>query len=304
MDIELLRESFKPNRIRLLLIGESAPNRGKFFYEGEGCIFTTYTKHVFEKVFRKSFSDNSDFLEFFKGKNCYLEDLCQIPIDNTVLAERKRIREESVKDLAQRLETHQTEHIAIVGKNAHLGDQIKRAIEKAGLSCPIDKLYFAGQSHQNKYKAGLEKILRKIFKNNMFKKLHEAIKSVDLKTVSEIINKKPSIISETNELGWTPIHIVSAQGIGTVPEHTEITRLLISKGADVNSIDLTEFTPLHLIAAHGSKEALEVAKLLLENGADPNIRSKFGGDMGTTPLMLWQHGKEIRNLLVKYGATL
>ncbi len=162
MDIELLRESFRPNRIRLLLIGESAPKSGDFFYKG--CRMTTHTKKPFEKVFNKFFSGTIDFLKFFKRKNCYLEDLCQIPINETTPAERNRIREESIKDLAQRLRTQKPEHIAIVGKEKKLKGQIEKAIKEAGLSCPICILPFAGNSWQNEYEAGLEEILRKLYK--------------------------------------------------------------------------------------------------------------------------------------------
>ncbi len=162
MDIELLRESFRPNRIRLLLIGESAPKSGDFFYKG--CRMTTHTKKPFEKVFKKSFSGTSDFLKFFKRKKCYLEDLCQIPIDKTKPAERNRIREKSIKYLAQRLKTQTPEHIAIVGKEKKLKGQIEKAIKKAGLSCPIDILPFAGNGWQNGYETGLEEFLRKLFK--------------------------------------------------------------------------------------------------------------------------------------------
>jgi len=162
MDIELLRESFRPNRIRLLLIGESAPKNGDFFYKG--CRMTTHTKKPFEKVFKKSFSGTNDFLKFFKMKKCYLDDLCQIPIDGVMPAERNRIREESIKYLAQRLKKQKPENIAIVGKGKKLKGQIEEAINEAGLSCPIDILPFAGNSWQNEYEAGLEKILRKLFK--------------------------------------------------------------------------------------------------------------------------------------------
>ena len=60
------------------------------------------------------------------------------------------------------------------------------------------------------------------------------------------------------------------------------------------------FTPLHLIAINGSRESLSVAKVLLQNGANPNVVSKFK----TTPLLMWQHGEQISDLLIDYGAKL
>lgn len=129
-------------------------------------------------------------------------------------------------------------------------------------------------------------------------RLYEAIKAADLDLVSQLVSNDTSTLSERNELGWTPLHVISAQGEDTVKTHSEIALLLISNGADVNAQDNIGFTPLHYIAVNGSRESLCVAKVLLENGANPNVVSKSG----VTPLFLWQHGEEIEQLLIEYGA--
>ena len=131
-------------------------------------------------------------------------------------------------------------------------------------------------------------------------RLYKAIKAADLDLVSELVSNDPVTLSEKNERGWTPLHVISAQGAGTVKKHSEIAQLLISKGADVNAQDNNGFTPLHLIAINGSRESLSVAKVLLQNGANPNVVSKFK----TTPLLMWQHGEQISDLLIDYGAKL
>lgn len=47
-----------------------------------------------------------------------------------------------------------------------------------------------------------------------------------------------------------------------------MTELLIKHGANVNAMDLWQFTPLHEAA---SKNRVEVCSLLLAHGADPTI---------------------------------
>lgn len=66
-------------------------------------------------------------------------------------------------------------------------------------------------------------------------------------------------------------------------QHNDVAELLIAHGADVNWLwdDEKEGwgTPLHIAAL---KNNVEMVSRLLDNGADPNLRSKFSS--GTTPL--------------------
>ncbi len=73
-----------PKDIRVLFIGESPPSGGNFFYFGTGNLFN-HTKDAFESAFNVVFPTPLDFLDFFRDKGCYLEDLIPIPgldIDN------------------------------------------------------------------------------------------------------------------------------------------------------------------------------------------------------------------------------
>jgi ankyrin repeat protein len=49
-----------------------------------------------------------------------------------------------------------------------------------------------------------------------------------------------------------------------------MVELLLAKGADVNAKSIKSQTPLHFAAAHGHTDA---ARMLLESGADPSIRT-------------------------------
>lgn len=75
-----------------------------------------------------------------------------------------------------------------------------------------------------------------------------------------------------------------------------IIRLLLEYGADVNSEDDTGWTPLFLLSS--STGNLEVAKVLLEHGADPNVRPRC------SPLYaaLQRGHLDLVQLLLKHGA--
>lgn len=71
--------------------------------------------------------------------------------------------------------------------------------------------------------------------------------------------------------GCTPLHLAAEAG------HTDVAKLLLSHGADVNAEDIWYQTPLHLAAANGHTHMTE---LLIVQDADVNKRD----EQGETPL--------------------
>jgi ankyrin repeat protein len=114
----------------------------------------------------------------------------------------------------------------------------------------------------------------------------------------ELLDEDPSLANAWAEDGFQPLGLASFFG------HLEAARLLVERGAEVNSASRNEMKvmPLHSAAATGDPEArYELAKLLLEHGADPNAlqQDKF------TPLMeAEQLGDDrLRELLVEHDAS-
>lgn len=61
---------------------------------------------------------------------------------------------------------------------------------------------------------------------------------------------------------------------------SKIVELLLAAGADIHGVGINGWTPLHLAA---SRNALNIARLLIDAGADVNRRTEIDG--GNTPLM-------------------
>ena len=74
-----------------------------------------------------------------------------------------------------------------------------------------------------------------------------------------------------------------------------VTNFLISKGADVNIKDKTEYTPLHYASRNNN---LELVKLLIAKGANVNAKEEHG----ITPLN-FTCSVEIKELLKSHGAN-
>ena len=95
-----------------------------------------------------------------------------------------------------------------------------------------------------------------------------------------------------NAMRVMPLHSAIAN------KRTEIARLLLDHGADVDATQAGDFTPLHEAAQNG---LLDVAQWLLERGASVNPRLSSSGK---TPLALaieHQH-EDVAELLRRHGA--
>ena len=114
----------------------------------------------------------------------------------------------------------------------------------------------------------------------------------------ELLDAEPDLVNAWAGDGFQPLGLASFFG------HVEAARLLVERGAEVNSASRNDMKvmPLHSAAATGDPDTrYELAKLLLEHGADPNARQQDD----YTPLMAAEHNgdERLRRLLVESGAT-
>lgn len=123
----------------------------------------------------------------------------------------------------------------------------------------------------------------------------EAAAVGDVDTLAELLDADPSLVSAVADDGFTPLHLavffrnpaaarllvargapleaVADNPMRVRPLHsaaasgdTEVVRLLVEAGADVDATQEGGFTPLHAVAQNGDDEAVEI---LLEAGANP-----------------------------------
>jgi uncharacterized protein len=96
--------------------------------------------------------------------------------------------------------------------------------------------------------------------------LFDAIYDYDFSMVKEII-KNNSDINQTNEYGYSALHIASSKGL------EEIAIFLIEHGINVNLQDPNGQTVLHYAAVYNQ---LKLAKAALSNGGDLSIEDMHG----------------------------
>lgn len=122
-DLEELRKSFRPGLITTLFVGESAPASGRFFYSGDSSLFY---------AMKRAFGNQESFLEEFKDKGFYLDDMVLTPINKMERHERSRRRQEAVPKLAKRLIEYKPMAVVVVMRA--ILPAVLNAMRMAGIS--------------------------------------------------------------------------------------------------------------------------------------------------------------------------
>jgi hypothetical protein len=150
----ILRESFRPKRIRVLFIGESRPANGTFYYRGDSRL-ARYTCQAFGS---EATPEMSGFLRRFHSLGCFLTDLCDQPANHFPRQERAAARRAGEAALADTIASAQP--LAIVVVMIGIANSVKRASAIAGANAiPRYILPFPAQGHERDYVAKLRSIV-------------------------------------------------------------------------------------------------------------------------------------------------
>jgi hypothetical protein len=137
---ERLRRRYRPERIRLLFIGESPPASGRFFYRQDSGLYRAI-RDAFRMV-DPSITDDT-FLEIFQGSGCYLIDACATPVDHLDARSRRAACLAGEPALTRKI--RQLEPAAMVTLVKSIRANVRRVAAQAGRSGPILELPYPGR---------------------------------------------------------------------------------------------------------------------------------------------------------------
>lgn len=127
--VEAARQRFKPEQVRILFIGESAPAGGTFFYTMDSLLYDAT-----QAAFRETVPDlltEQNFLQSFRALGCWLVDLCDRTVNRLPDDEREAARDAGVDRLAATLKAEAPS--AIVNVMLAIGPWVDTAIADAGI---------------------------------------------------------------------------------------------------------------------------------------------------------------------------
>src|SRR5262249_41202041 len=119
---ERLRERYRPDRVRILFVGEAPPASGRFFYQADSGLYRAIKDSFLAALpaLRKT-----DFLHSFRSLGCYLSGLCGRPVDRMNMRSRQRVRLAGEVQLARRIRQLLPEIIVVVVRS--IGANVRRA---------------------------------------------------------------------------------------------------------------------------------------------------------------------------------
>jgi hypothetical protein len=142
---ERLRKQYRPDRVRILFVGESPPASGRFFYQADSGLY-----RAIRDGFLAAFQDlpETDFLGSFRNLGCYLVDLCGEPVDRLDRRDRDAACRAGVPRLSRIIRELKPEIIVVVVRS--IVPHVAQAQSRGEWSGATFELPYPGRWHKHR----------------------------------------------------------------------------------------------------------------------------------------------------------
>lgn len=152
------RRAYKPEKVWVLLVGESAPAGGTHFYIANSNLFRG-VRDAFTRVYGRSIPEGDAFLRFFQHHGYWLIDLADEPVNRLDDQPRRHRVENGVRRVSKTISESQPAVVVVVKKS--IERQARRALALSGDEADLVALPFPAMGWQSAFAAGLARVVRR-----------------------------------------------------------------------------------------------------------------------------------------------
>jgi hypothetical protein len=152
------RRAYKPEKVCVLLIGESAPAGGTHFYLANSNLFRG-VRGAFARIYGRSVPDGDAFLLFFQRRGYWLIDLADEPVNRLDDQPRRQLVENGVRRVSKTIRESQPAVVVVVKKS--IERQVRTALALSGQEADLIALPFPAMGWQSAFVEGLARVIRR-----------------------------------------------------------------------------------------------------------------------------------------------
>ena len=152
------RRAYKPEKVWVLLIGESAPAGGTHFYLANSNLFRG-VREAFARVYGRGVPDGDAFLLFLQHHGYWLIDLAEEPVNRLDDQPRRQLVENGVHRVSKTIRECQPAVVVAVKKS--IERPARTALAVSGHEADLVALPFPAMGWQSAFAEGLARVVRR-----------------------------------------------------------------------------------------------------------------------------------------------
>jgi hypothetical protein len=152
------RTRFRPEIVRVLLVGESAPAGGTHYYLANSILFSA-VREAFVTVYGSRTPSGDDLLRFARDTGVWLIDLAVDPVNALDKDERRRLVRAGGSRVTRQI--RQARPQVVVSIKATIAGAVGACVKASGISADFVALPFPVMQWRRPFVAGLATVLRR-----------------------------------------------------------------------------------------------------------------------------------------------
>jgi hypothetical protein len=157
--ISIRRRQYRPGRVDLLLVGESAPAGGTHYYLANSRLFGA-VREAFVRVYGVNVPDGKDFLSFAQDHGLWLVDLAAKPVNRLSGSARSRPVAMGSKRVGRQI--RETDPAFVVAIKATIFGDVRDCLAYANSRAEFVGLPFPVMQWRAAFVQGLATVLRRV----------------------------------------------------------------------------------------------------------------------------------------------